>query len=250
MKNKLVRLTMAPLAPEPADGSADATQPQEPATQPQSPDQAQPANQTPDNEPKAPKADNKLPPAKAQQNDKNTLLGEAVNAGQQTQAGADGDANKKPDGGKTGDGQQQDPFAQLKAPEGAVLDETQLGNYKKLAQEMGLNLSHAQKLLDFEAQRLTQQQAQAAAVWKQQTQEKYGAQLTETVATAARAVEKLGGDELRQLLDQTGLGNHPILVEAFYKAGALLKEDVSVPSNAAAAGDKTFTEALYGSRSK
>ena len=105
-------------------------------------------------------------------------------------------------------------------------------------------------MLDFEAERLITQANQAKEVWKQQTQDKYGDKLPTVMATAARAVDKFGGDELRILLDQTGLGNHPVLVEAFSKAGALLKEDVSVPSNGAAAGDKTFTEALYGRRSK
>ena len=206
-----------------------------------------PTDANPSQNPQA-KAGDDNPPANP--NTKTTLLGEAVNAAKQKN-GEDGNANKKPDGGQPGDGQKQDdPYGDLKLPEGAALDETQAGNYKKLAQEIGLTPQHAQQLLDFEAKRLTEQAAQSAAVWKQQTQEKYGDKLPTVMATAARAVDKFGGDELRVLLDQTGLGNHPVLVEAFSKAGALLKEDVSVPSNGSASGDKTFTEALYGSRSK
>lgn len=252
MKRKFLHMTLLPENSQTDTGSSAAAPAEpNPATAAQQtaatavPNPAAPAE--PSQKTQGTAGDNKLP---ADTDSTNTLLGEAVNAAKQKN-GEDGNANKKPDGGQPGDGQKQDdPYGDLKLPEGAALDETQAGNYKKLAQEIGLTPQHAQQLLDFEAKRLTEQAAQSAAVWKQQTQERYGDKLPTVMATAARAVDKFGGDELRVLLDQTGLGNHPLVVEAFSKAGALLKEDVSVPSNGSASGDKTFTEALYGSRSK
>ncbi len=94
-------------------------------------------------------------------------------------------------------------------------------------------------------ERLQAQATKASNEWAEQTKQKYGDQLPTVLATAARAVQQFGGNELRDLLDQTGLGNHPVLVDAFSKAGALLKEDKSVPSNGAAPTDKTFADALY-----
>ena len=245
------------LAPEGSQTDA-ASAGNEPAAQqvakPAEPNPAPAAQQTTATSPAATAEPGQEPKGKEGDNTKpanTTLLGEAVDAGKQKESGENGNAKPNPDGGQPGDGKPtQDPYGDLKLPEGAALDETQAGNYKKLAQEIGLTPQHAQQLLDFEAKRLTEQAAQSASVWKQQTQEKYGDKLPTVMATAARAVDKFGGDELRVLLDQTGLGNHPVVVEAFSKAGALLKEDVSVPSNGAAAGDKTFTEALYGRRSK
>lgn len=255
MKRKFLHMVLAPEGSQTDSGSSASAQVEPPpAAEPNpapaaqqtaataGPNPAEPAE--PGQEPKVKEGD-KTKPANT------TLIGEAVDAGKQKESGENGNAKTKPDGGQPGDGNPtQDPYSDLKLPEGAALDETQAGNYKKLAQEIGLTPQHAQKLLDFEAQRLTEQAAQSASVWKQQTQDKYGDKLPTVMATAARAVDKFGGDELRVLLDQTGLGNHPVVVEAFSKAGALLKEDVSVPSNGAAAGDKTFTEALYGIRSK
>ena len=255
MKRKFLHMTLAPEGSQTDSGSSASAQVEPPPAA--EPNPAPAAQQTaataaptpagpaePGQEPKRKEGD-KTKPANT------TLLGEAVDAGKQKESGGDGNAKPNPDGGQTGDGNPtQDPYSDLKLPEGAALDETQAGNYKKLAQEIGLTPQHAQQLLDFEAKRLTEQAAQSASVWKQQTQEKYGDKLPTVMATAARAVDKFGGDELRILLDQTRLGNHPVVVEAFFKAGALLKEDVSVPSNGAASGDKTFTEALYGRRSK
>ena len=42
---------------------------------------------------------------------------------------------------------------------------------------------------------------------------------------ARDAVEKFGGDSLKQVLDKTGLGNHPEVVKAFAKVGRLIAED-------------------------
>ena len=45
------------------------------------------------------------------------------------------------------------------------------------------------------------------------------------LSQAARAARYFGGDELVNLLNESGLGNNPQLIRAFEKAGALLGED-------------------------
>lgn len=175
-----------------------------------------------------------------------SLLGGAAKP---TNDGKGGNAEPTPDGGKQqqpGDGQPQDPYKDLKLADGVAVDETQMANFKALAKENGLSAQAAQAVLDFEAQRLTAAAQQAANVWKEQTQKEHGDKLPTVLATAARAVEKFGGAELRELLNQTGLGNHPVVVRTFNNAGALLREDASVPSNGAASADVTFEQAMYG----
>lgn len=162
-----------------------------------------------------------------------------------------GSAETNPNGGKPGGGQKQppaDPYESLKVSDGAAADKDTLAGYKQVAGELKLTVEQAQRLYDYEQQRLTDQAAQAANAWKEEVQKKYGDQLQPVMATCARALDKLGGQPLRDLLDQTGLGNHPVLVEAFYKAGALIKEDKSVPpTGQQGKTDKTFAQALYGS---
>lgn len=169
---------------------------------------------------------------------------------------ADGSADNNPDGGKQqqpGDGQQtqppQDPYKDLTLPDGAAVDAQEMAKYKELAKTMNLKPEDAQRILDFEAERLSAGAAAAAAAWQEQVKQEHGDKLPIVMATCARAIDKLGGNELRTLLDQTGLGNHPLMVKAFYQAGSLMKEDTSAGSNGNATGDVSFAQALYG-RSK
>lgn len=219
-----------------------------PAADP-NPDPAQPAaDPKPAPAPQEPAAD----PAEPKPTDagKKTLLGGA----QADTTPDNGSAEPKPNGGnQPGDGKQttpQDPYAELKFPDGAAVDEKQMAEYKNLAKDLNLPSESAQRILDFEAKRLAAGAAQASQEWQEQVKQEYGDKLPTVMATCARAIGKFGGDELRDLLDQTGLGNHPLMVKVFYNAGALLKEDKSIPASGTQKGDITFTEALYGTHSK
>ena len=60
------------------------------------------------------------------------------------------------------------------------------------------------------------------------------------------AADAFGGEQLRDLLAQTGLGNHPVIVRTFNEIGKRMSEDTAAAGQAAPSRDKTFTEALYG----
>lgn len=135
-------------------------------------------------------------------------------------------------------------------PDGAAVDEKEMAKYKELAKDLNLKAEDAQRILDFEAERLSAGAAAAAAAWQEQVKQEHGDKLPVVMATCARAMDKLGGTELRDLLDQTGLGNHPIMVNAFYKMGLQMKEDTSVSSSGTAKDDVTLQEALYGRSNK
>lgn len=256
-RHKLIRMLMEQ-AGGPADAGSAGTPPAAnggtdtpPAGgQPTAGDNNPPADNNPakgtDNPPSGPdgKADNK-----------HSLLGGAK-ADDGKKPGTDGSADTNPDGGKKqpGDGQQQqdppqDPYKDLSLPGGAAVDAQEMAKYKELAKTINLKPEDAQRILDFEAERLSAGAAAAAAAWQEQVKQEHGDKLPIVMATCAKAIDKFGGDELRTLLDQTGLGNHPLMVKAFFQAGSLLKEDKQVDSNGAAKGDVTFAQALYGKRS-
>lgn len=177
-------------------------------------------------------------------NTSKSLLGQTVNDS------ADGGKDKTNTPNNENDSAPKDPYGQLTLPDGQQVNQKDFTDFKQLAGELNLSAPDAQRILDFEVQRLHAAAQDAARAWQQQTRDTYGDNLPRALATAARAVESFGGNELRELLDQTGLGNHPVLIEAFRKAGEHLQEDKIVPSNASASGDKTFTQALYGQHSK
>lgn len=148
----------------------------------------------------------------------------------------------------------QDSYADLHLPKGISGANAILRSFKTLAAELGLSCQAAQKLVDWEFAYSTQNtQALADAQrneilqhWKDQTREMLGAQYKERTSQALEAVQRFGGEELRALLDATGLGNHPAVVRTFYEISRQTGEDQSVGGRVSAGTDKTFTEALYG----
>lgn len=246
MNYKLIRMLMEQ-AGTPVDAGSAGTPPATPPADGGKGTDTPPAGGQPPAATEPPKGTD-TPPADGGDGKKSLLGGAKADDGKQP--GTDGSADNNPDGGKTqqpGDGQPpQDPYKDLSLPDGAAVDETQMAKYKELAKTMNLKPEDAQRILDFEAERLSAGAAAAAAAWQAQVKQEHGDKLPIVMATCARAIDKLGGDELRTLLDQTGLGNHPLMVKAFYQAGSMLSEDKHAGSNGNAKGDVSFAQALYG----
>lgn len=77
--------------------------------------------------------------------------------------------------------------------------------------------------------------------WKNESIKMLGANADVEMALAARFIDKFGGPKLRELLNDTGLGNHPEVVKAFIKAGKAISEDVFVdPDIKTRSGEKDW----------
>lgn len=147
-------------------------------------------------------------------------------------------------------------YAEFQLPEGLSLDERLFGEFTKTAKEIGLNQDQAQTLVNMGAQ-LSQKimdQAQADHVqrvnsWAEETRndkEIGGEQLQANLATAKKAMDAFGSDELIAVLDSTGLGNHPAIIKAFVKAGKAMSEDTLMPGGAQVpTAQKSLAQTLY-----
>lgn len=127
--------------------------------------------------------------------------------------------------------------------------------FKQLAHELNLSSEQVEKWLAFEkncAQHHTQQaqdkKREQIAAWAQQTRAMYGEKLDQEIAFALRAANTFGGPDLRELLEETGLGNHPVVIRTLSGIGRTISEDISAGGMPSAPQDKTFAEALYGKR--
>lgn len=120
---------------------------------------------------------------------------------------------------------------EFEVPEGVALDEQGATEFKALAKELKLQPEAAKKLADLAASRArAQHEAHAALIesWAESVKtdtEIGGEKLAENLAVAKRAVDTFGSPALKELLNQTGLGNHPEVVKAFFKAGKAISED-------------------------
>lgn len=209
----------------------------EPATTGDAPPQAstgQPAadGQTPAGVPQGAAA----PPANAQP--------QAGDAGKG--AGEAGEQKPQDDGAKA-------PEAyELKAPEGVELDKDAVSEFTTLAKELKLSGEHAQKLADI-AVKMQQRHAEAHAntvrEWEaaSRADKEFGGDAFDTnVAVARKAIDAFGSAELKNLLNSTGLGNHPEVLRAFYKAGKAISETSFVSSGGRApTGVRDPAKSLY-----
>ena len=149
--------------------------------------------------------------------------------------------------------QNQDPYAALVPSENSLISSAALETFKQCAAEVNLPLQTLQKWIEQEEIRLQQEVEHQAQIqkeqrdaWVQQTQDLLGEKWQEEISRAVRAADVFGGPELRQLLEETGLGNHPAIVRTFAAVGKRIAEDVLTTGAPSASSDKTFTQALYG----
>ncbi len=153
------------------------------------------------------------------------------------------------------DDAKQDPLSydSVKPADGVSFNDQDWEAFKTLAAEMKLSPKQVQKLADFESacakrkaeENLAQKQQQISA-WANETRALYGAELEQEITYALRAANTFGGPDLRALLEETGLGNHPVVIRTLSGIGRTISEDACPGGTPAAPQDKTFAEALYG----
>lgn len=136
-------------------------------------------------------------------------------------------------------------------PEGEVLHEAVVTQFSEVAKELNLTQEQAQKIIDKMAPAITaNQNAAYAAVrdgWAQETatdEEFGGEQLAENLATAKKALDTFGTPALKQLLNDTGLGNHKEVIRVFFRAGKLISQDSFVGGSGGNA-DQATAQRLY-----
>ena len=142
-----------------------------------------------------------------------------------------------------------------------VLDPPALKAATDLFGESGLSQEQAQKFIDLATSR--EQQAASAGLkafvdlqtkWVSEIKadpEVGGTRLEASMASAARAIDRLGVPGLREALDLTGAGNNPAIVKAFVRLGQMVSEDRFAPGrDAAPAAPLSPAERIYGDSSR
>jgi len=138
------------------------------------------------------------------------------------------DASKdgKPEDGKPADDKPVEYKFEL--PKDVPVDQASLDKFTEIAKDLKLAPDAAQKVLDFEvARRQAEAEAYASTVkgWSDEVAKDKELGNPENQALARKAVEQFGSPELKELLNSTGFGNHPVLVRAFLKIGKAISED-------------------------
>jgi len=134
--------------------------------------------------------------------------------------------------GKIGRPEKAEGYDKYQAPEGLPWDADVEGRFFTVAHKHGLTKNQAKALLEWygsEGQEGITRAEQAIQANRQGAwdtlRKSWGANAEARVALAQQAVEKVGGEELKAVLDETGLGDHPAFLKFAERLGALLQED-------------------------
>lgn len=129
-----------------------------------------------------------------------------------------------------------DTYADFAMPEGVTVDSALLNDAAPLFKELGLTQDQAQKLVDFQAKQVqasSQSQVDAFDQLMNDWQEKSkndkefgGDKFEQNIGIARSAIDKFGTPELKQLLEEHGVGNHPEVIRFMVNVGKLTAEDV------------------------
>ena len=164
----------------------------------------------------------------------------------QTEAKPEGKADAKPEGAPE--------KYDFKAGEGAQpLAAEVVTPFSEVAKERNLTQDQAQKVIDkmgpvIQAHQTAQLDA-ASAKWAEdaKTDKEFGGEnLAENLSYAKKAMDTLGTPELKKLLNDSGLGNHPELIRLMYRAGKAISEDTFINgTTGAAAKPESTAQRMY-----
>ena len=175
--------------------------------------------------------------------------GEADGSQQQAPE-AQADQGQQTNAAQAAEGQQQEQKTagapeqyDFRAPEGMQFDAAVIEQFSGIARELNLPQDAAQKMLDRMAPALQARQSEQLAAASEQwvtaakaDQEFGGEQLAENLGLAKRALDQFGTAELKSLLNDSGLGNHPEVIRFMVRAGKAISEDRFVAGTRGASG--------------
>lgn len=137
------------------------------------------------------------------------------------------------------------------APEGVELNQEDLGKFTAIAKELKLPADAAKKFVDLAAAREVARAeafAKQVSAWADEVKADKELGTPENLAAAKRAIDELGTPALRDLLNSSGMGNHPEVVRFALAVGKALSEDKIVAGRTGGnAPPRDAASVLYGS---
>lgn len=103
--------------------------------------------------------------------------------------------------------------------------------------------NEAKEKAEFDTWMSDQAKANTDAIRKE-----WGAEFEGNLKVAQRAIGRFAPPELKSLLDETGMGNHPAFLKAFLQIGKMIQEDTP-PTGQQPSGRKSNEDVFYGGSS-
>lgn len=143
-------------------------------------------------------------------------------------------------------------------PEGMELNQEMTTKFNEIASNLDLSQKGASELMSLAIELTQQTQQNIAEAYKQNLETKKadyakslkvdkelgGAKLNDTLKTATLAYNKFASDEIKDILAQTGLDNHPGVVRIFHELGKQMEND-NIHSGNPVSEKKNHAQVMY-----
>lgn len=137
---------------------------------------------------------------------------------------------------------------EITPPEGVEVDKAQLADFTTFANELKIPKDKAEAFSHAFAKKQLEAVQNQIADWRTQAEadkELGGANYEQNVGIAKKALEKFGGDAVLDVLNKTGLGNHPEIIRWAYRVGKAMSDDVVLTQTGGTPkAEPTFVSAL------
>ena len=166
------------------------------------------------------------------------------------------DENTEEGDDKEGESDDDLSTAEFEVPEGFELPDDLKDEFTSILSDKDLSdKERAQKLIDMQTNHMSKQAEERSQQWEE-TQKEWisqlkndkefgGANFEANVQVAQNAIEQFGGEELKQALDMSGMGNNPALVKMFAQVGRQISEapvvDGKAPTREASLADVLYS---------
>ena len=144
-------------------------------------------------------------------------------------------------------------YGTFELPDNFDMNEETLGDYHTFAKENNLTQEQAQRGVDMVAQmkqaEMTQWvEQQKSWVDDAKSDAEYGGdKFEQNIAVAVKARDSFGTSEFNEMLDTSGLGNHPEMIRFLNRVGKAISEDSVVVGGTSTTGNQTRESVLYPS---
>lgn len=142
-------------------------------------------------------------------------------------------------------------------PEGVTTDEGILAEASTMFKGLNLTQKQAQELVDFQVKthqaEVTAQEESWQSVqkeWKDKAlsdKEYGGTDMKANMVTAKSGIEAFGNADFKDMLEVTGVGNHPEMIRFLYNVGKQVKEDDILHGGKQAGGPQDQAKTMFPS---
>ena len=132
----------------------------------------------------------------------------------------------------------------INAPENMPYDEGTINAFKEKALSLGLSLGQAKGLHEwystglvdtFNADTAKKQADYDSSV--NALKSEWGTDYDKNITITTKAIEEFGSPELKTFLEESGVGNNPKLIQAFYNIGKAMSDDKLIPGSTGGGGE-------------